>query len=261
LAHLLSTPRSDADLISLRGERLCFYDLIQRIYTDDGSGNGRMTLEGVRMFTSHNYSVMTSASESILFKAVEPAALFAVSREELLGEYDKLMDLQESKLNRPPREIDSAEVFDSIKHSGVSLLTSLRFGLIADYIPVFNHVQWTAERFLGHRDGVLVGLALEAYRRGHGAYPKSLEELTPLLLPEVPADRITGEPVRYRIVDGQPIVYSVGVDRKDDGGRVPYVGKHRRFYEAAQWNPPKDKPLPDGDWLLYPQSKFSDDDD
>jgi hypothetical protein len=138
-----------------------------------------------------------------------------------------------------------------------SLLKSVRYALVLMLAPSLEATQKSAEHYLGHRDGVLVGLALEAYRRQHGEYPKSLDELTPLLLPAVPADRIDGEPVRYRIVDGKPLVYSVGVDRKDDGGRPAKTGMILNPQAAAQWNIPDKQHIPDGDWILYPQSKFA----
>ena len=66
--------------------------------------------------------------------------------------------------------------------------------------------------------GVVVAIALEFYRRAHGRFPETLAQLTPTLLPHVPDDRITGDPVRYRLVNGRPLIYSLGPDGKDDGG-------------------------------------------
>jgi hypothetical protein len=43
----------------------------------------------------------------------------------------------------------------------------------------------------------------------------------PDLLPAVPPDRYDGKPLRYQLVDGKPLVYSIGSDRDDDAGRAP----------------------------------------
>ena len=110
------------------------------------------------------------------------------------------------------------------------------------------------ERCLGQRDGLLVGLALEAYRRGHGSYPKALDELTPLLLPSIPADRITGEPLHYRLIDGKPVLYSVGADRDDDGGRMAMSHGKIDLWNACRWDV-KAKDAMDGDWVVYPLPK------
>lgn len=64
-----------------------------------------------------------------------------------------------------------------------------------------------------------VAIALELYRREHGSYPATLAALAPSYLDTVPADLITGDPLHYRIKpDGTPIIYSVGLNKTDDGG-------------------------------------------
>jgi hypothetical protein len=100
-------------------------------------------------------------------------------------------------------------------------------------------------------------LALEMYHRHHGQYPQSVQELVPELLPIVPLDRITGDPVKYRVIDGRPVVYSVGVDRKDDGGRPPIIRGEIDNTAAASWPQPGQTPgkIPDGDWVLFPPPK------
>src|SRR4051812_2046219 len=48
LAHRLAEPRSAADLIDLRAGSPYVLDALQRIYSDDGAGNGRVTPAGLR---------------------------------------------------------------------------------------------------------------------------------------------------------------------------------------------------------------------
>lgn len=58
------------------------------------------------------------------------------------------------------------------------------------------------------------GLGLLQYRREHGAFPQSLEDLT--------LDKLTDpygeQPLRYRVEPGGFLVYSVGNDLQDNGG-------------------------------------------
>ena len=63
-------------------------------------------------------------------------------------------------------------------------------------------------------------LALERYRLAHGRWPEALEALTPNLLAQVPADAYDGQPLRVRRLDDSVIVYSVGPDGEDNGGRI-----------------------------------------
>jgi hypothetical protein len=62
------------------------------------------------------------------------------------------------------------------------------------------------------------GLAAERYRRDHGHWPKTLEELKGKYLSEVPIDPYDGKPLRLRSDDDGIIIYALGKDRKDDGG-------------------------------------------
>ncbi len=72
------------------------------------------------------------------------------------------------------------------------------------------------------RDTWLCGLrilaAIESFREQRAAFPKSLSELAPDYLADLPVDPFTGKPFRYRPTNGSYALYSVGPDAKDDGG-------------------------------------------
>jgi hypothetical protein len=77
----------------------------------------------------------------------------------------------------------------------------------------------------GHRKRALmrclvVLLAVERYRLKHGTWPDKLEALKPDFLAAVPLDPFDGKPVRYLHHAGGVIVYTVGMDGRDDGGKV-----------------------------------------
>lgn len=64
-----------------------------------------------------------------------------------------------------------------------------------------------------------VGIACRIYQKENGKYPKSLEELVPRYLDELPPDPFTGKALYYRVEESGFRVYSLGSNRKDDGGR------------------------------------------
>ena len=71
----------------------------------------------------------------------------------------------------------------------------------------------------------LIGLLLAAheYQRTHGEFPASIEQLVPEFLDAVPSDPMdaTGSPLRYRRdANSEAIVWSVGIDEKNDGGDI-----------------------------------------
>lgn len=66
----------------------------------------------------------------------------------------------------------------------------------------------------------VVGLAAARYRLEHGAYPETLDALVPAYLDAVPEDPFDpGQPLRYRRTEMGAIVYSLGPNRTDYGGR------------------------------------------
>jgi hypothetical protein len=176
--------------------------------------------------------------------------MLTASRAELMAEYDRLEGQEEARFRLPIRQVDMNKLGSQITALKNSPVDRVRYAILLELMPNFSNTQECCEIYLGKRDGALVGIALELYHRRHGKYPAALAELTPELLPAVPADRITGEPVKYRLIDGKPVVYSVGADRIDDGGKPPDGAESYYRSPAAAWGEAPAK-APRGDWLLF----------
>ncbi|MBL8797104.1 MAG: hypothetical protein JNM56_24600 [Planctomycetia bacterium] len=89
----------------------------------------------------------------------------------------------------------------------------------------------------------VVALAAERYRLATGAWPASLADLVPKYLPAVPVDLYDGKPLRYARDDEGVVIWSVGPDGHDDGGK-PTLVPEDRLNDAAKgdiafrlWNP------------------------
>jgi len=65
-------------------------------------------------------------------------------------------------------------------------------------------------------------IALRCYFEEHGRLPGRLDELAPRYIERVPLDPFNGKPFRYD--PKRALLYSVGSNRRDDGGKV---GKRR----------------------------------
>jgi hypothetical protein len=65
-----------------------------------------------------------------------------------------------------------------------------------------------------------VGFALVAYRADHGTYPESLNVLPAKYIARLPQDFFTEQPLRYKRQGGGFLLYSVGSNGVDDGGRT-----------------------------------------
>ncbi len=66
---------------------------------------------------------------------------------------------------------------------------------------------------------LMAELALHAYRLDHEDNPKGLADLVPDYLPSIPEDPFGNHPLIYMKGATGPILYSVGPDGRDDGGR------------------------------------------
>jgi hypothetical protein len=65
-----------------------------------------------------------------------------------------------------------------------------------------------------------VTLALRAYKVEHGGYPSALTALVPGCVDAVPDDPFAASgPLKYRLASTRYVLYSIGPDGKDDGGR------------------------------------------
>lgn len=99
------------------------------------------------------------------------------------------------------------------------------------------------------RGEVLVAIAVKSYALQHGSIPQGLDMLVPTFLPAIPPDEFDGKPVRYALRGGQAVVYSVGPDLVNDGGRPM---RNRMWSASMPMVPLRLGPGEMGDWLLYP---------
>ncbi|MGD1276156.1 MAG: hypothetical protein ABR964_02895 [Tepidisphaeraceae bacterium] len=253
LAHQLSRWGDAATIYPMEFQRLAFYDTLQHAYTQS---DGRFTLEGIDYLDDQPLWGSYLRAHDVLYNwrtefAVGPELLAIVaSRQQIEREFEQWAGSAEAELHEPMRQCpvgDSDRQLDALRHS---YMGKYRYAALLDCVVPARAQRMSAERLLGRRDGMEVALALELYHRQYGRYPVSLDQLVPALLPCVPADRITGDPVRYRLVNGRPIIYSVGADRRDDGSKPPIVDGKTANWRAAKWGP--DIKVYNGDWVLYP---------
>jgi hypothetical protein len=85
---------------------------------------------------------------------------------------------------------------------------------------------------------VLVDLALCSYCDDHGAWPDDLNLLVPDYLATLPLDPYSGKPLKYRAASPEFLLYSVGPDGQDDGGkfenRFASGHPHRLYWDGGK---------------------------
>jgi len=108
-------------------------------------------------------------------------------------------------------------------------------------------IDGSTERFAAAQawlDETRIACALERYRLAHNAYPSSLDALVPAYISELPHDVVTGDPYHYQLrPDGTFLLYSVGWNQTDDGGKTVYKNNLTALdYEKGDWVWPTPKP-------------------
>jgi len=74
----------------------------------------------------------------------------------------------------------------------------------------------------------MLGCALERYHLANGRFPDQLNEAFPQGVPASTRDTITGQPMKYRrTAEDRFVLYSVGWDEKDDGGKVTLSSQNK----------------------------------
>ncbi|HET6574283.1 MAG TPA: hypothetical protein VFG68_11805 [Fimbriiglobus sp.] len=119
-------------------------------------------------------------------------------------------------------------------------------------------------RIRGELLAVAAGVACERYRQRNGRWPESLDAIPKDILPAVPTDPLTGKPISYRRLADGVIVYSIGPDGQDDGGRFTEEadkpgGPKTRDFGIRLWDPDRRRQSPPP--RLEPEGEPAPDDD
>jgi len=84
-----------------------------------------------------------------------------------------------------------------------------------------------------------VGIACKIFKNRHGKFPEQLSQLVPDILSEVPTDPFSGKSLIYRKTPSGFIVYSVGSNGKDDGGKETREITRMATTCLPNWAPPR----------------------
>jgi hypothetical protein len=91
--------------------------------------------------------------------------------------------------------------------------------LVVLLVPAVRKVQSAADRAEQVQQNLSLAFALAACQRDKGTYPAKLDALAPAYLAKIPHDLFSGKAMIYRPAEKGYLLYSVGVNGVDDGGR------------------------------------------
>ena len=251
LAHLIGSyapgqKGSQAWQPDVRLQRRVFEDLLQRFYTDDGEGDGRLC-SGL-LESSKEFGVVLPKNA----RYMQPLLGGVVAgRAEMRRQHERLLGRFEAELAKPAYERNLYAVEEEAEQMKGTL--GVRNSLAIVMAPSLRMI---VPEFLvtrTQRDATAAGLAAELFTRRNGRAPSNWSDLVPALLPAEPVDPWTGKTLVLKASgaeNGRPLIYSFGADRVDDGGRLGEDGDPARVQIARRDGTP---PLT-WDWVLWPLS-------
>jgi hypothetical protein len=127
----------------------------------------------------------------------------------------------------PQQSESSMKIFEASCKSPVAVITSHRV-LSNLLVPALNTCLRKFANAQVVADEAAIACALERCRLADGRYPDLLDALVPRFMAKLPHDIITGAPLKYRREGDGYILYSVGWNEKDDGGKVDEKGELNR---------------------------------
>ena len=200
---------------------------------DDGV---RLAMIGERAFGIQVFQDPAKASEALGDERLRYQPL--PCNDDFLLYIDLMSEFVEAAKLDDPERLRAVEQWEDRYEAifdDVGAVTKIRYIFTALLTPTMSVMFQAASRNGALNRSTVAWIALERYRRKHGALPEKLEQLVPEFLDEVPADPFDGRPLRYLIRDGKPVVYSVGKDRVDDGGQGDDSGEPDILFPVLLW--------------------------
>jgi hypothetical protein len=217
--------KEDKPVISLDLEKVFWYDIIQRFFTDDGTGDGRLLGRGLPYVIGSDWSLL----RILLFEYP--------SRKETLDVIEQYFDQSTKLIMQSPWRLHNEGIDPNTWSANIG--KNIMLDLQGSGHFRLNQISW---RMKTQRRGLLIVIALSRYKKENGKYPISLKELVEKgYLESMPIDPFSGRPLVYKKTEDDFILYSVGEDFKDDGGEIFRDDRGRLRMWAAT-----------GDWVLWP---------
>lgn len=218
-ANLKENNLRESFVPALTGEKLEVYDRIQQGFTDDGRGGGHVYLgdyiAGARKSLSENFF---KGITEIDFTWPLWAIFLHPDKKECLEMTEQFFGLCEEIAQKNPGQVH-AEGIDLEKK--VTKMVRWNIPLMYTHPQSLRRAWELTYEIEGEIKGTLVVIAALRYEQDKGKWPPSLEELVRAgYIDEAPIDPYSTEPLVYELKDDGFILYSVGMDFEDDGGKV-----------------------------------------
>lgn len=192
-------------------------DVFQK--AEDSSGM-KLALVGERCFTLSVFENPMSISNNVIGGGLPATPLLGIYK--ALGIMDKeaviFLDLEKEYIDAFELPAYKQIVaFEAIQVKVDALPRVYLF--LHNLMPAYSRVIVLNIRNIAHLRTAQTALAVQRYRLNNGRLPDSLDKLVPDYLKSVPLDPFDGKEIRYKKLERGFVIYSIGEDMKDDGGK------------------------------------------
>lgn len=210
-------------LVHFDTERLLVQDMIQRCYTDDGKGSGRMIPgQFVKHFGELTFNDEAKAIDAKLFQfgAFLGLSLIGESRRSVQQKFDDTYDRYQNKAKITPFELSLQEDFKN-EWDSEGLLERTRNFTYYMLVPALSRMINMSYQSQTSSNCLIVTISVLRYQKDKGVYPESLDELVAEgYIGAVPMDPFSDKALVYRKTEDGFTLYSAGTNFVDDGGRI-----------------------------------------
>ena len=225
-------------------ERLMFEDIVQRLYTDDGHGDGRFApqwkqlrlisaLESMSGGNNGKKQGVTTQFTLLASWLSQPFAFYAIAgRKEALDHYDASMKRLASQPNDSLNDTVTASAIADEKFVESMTAYGARFFLEGILMPALGKVAFNFQIERANRDACVISIAAELYHRANKKWPASAKDLAPLCNDNAPRDSWNGKSILMETDANGFRMWSVGRDGVDDRGNLK---KSTQAKDSVDW--------------------------
>lgn len=226
---------ADLRRMNLSCERMMFEDILQRLYTDDGAGNGTFRLDRDALLPLIGMVESMSGTGAASPRTDDPrrtdpvfvatllsgpvAAFTVADRRDTMAFVDRWCARFEESSTLPLRDLSKFHALSSEFEAEAGGRASVRFLLPKSLMPAVAKASLACARDRATLAAAAAACAAMRWRLDHaGAWPTRVEDLVPGYLAAVPEDPWSGTPVRMAGEGAAFRIWSVGEDGIDDAG-------------------------------------------
>ncbi len=223
-------------IISLKGEKLFFYDEIQRCFTDDPIGGGHLYLKRIAELGEigePNYPNLRFF-EILLTKGPLQILFTHPNKQQTVEMYDRYYNFWENIARKTPAQLKTEEI--NVDEQALKIVKGNI--LLETLAPAISKVFEIGYRNKVDVESTLPLIAILRYKQDFGDYPENLDKLIETgYLKSLPIDPFSDKPIVYKKTKDNFTLYSVGSNFVDDGGQPgrDKKGNIQRYMDNGDW--------------------------